>query len=379
MVAEVVSESIAPAESNCMTSRKVTMADIARESGASPTTVSLVLRDKPGIGAETRDRVLAIAHELGYERKQRGNERFVRPAIALAVAIIFRVRAQSSENRTIAVNPFYSLVLSGLESGARQANMNLLFGTIAVDTRNRILDAPQHLLSQELDGIVFVGALDPRDIGTLLAGRSIPLVQVDGPTVPGAYDCVGSDNTGGMREIVAYLLGLGHRRIGLLTREVGDNPNFSLREQGYVDALRDAGLEPIISRIEGELTPAIASLLDHEPQLTAIVGVNDQFAIDVIRHCAARGIAIPDDLSIVGFDDIEHAASITPPLTTMSVDKVGMGRRAIHTLLYRRQWPDVAPACTILSPRLITRGSAAPPPGQGVPVQSSVTAHQEGA
>lgn len=343
-----------------MSAKRITITDIARESGASPTTVSLVLRDKPGIGAGTRDRVLAAAQALGYERKAPASGK---PAGAVAtVAILFRARARSSNDRSFGVNPFYSWVLTGMESVARTKQMNLLYGTLAVNGGNEIIDVPEHLLSQNLDGVIVVGAFPQPAVERLLGQRPFPIVLVDGPSIPQRFDVVASDNLGGARVAVEHLIAHGHRRIGLISRESGANPNFEEREAGYRAAMTAAGLTPVAGRIADEdVSLAFDRILAAEPGITALFCVNDQFALDAIRAATACGYQVPDSLSVVGFDNTDHAMAVEPGLTTMQVDKVGMGRQAILALEYRTQWPDAAPGCLVLSPRLISRGTVAPP------------------
>ncbi len=343
-----------------MSAKRITITDIARESGASPTTVSLVLRDRPGIGADTRDRVLAAAQALGYER--RPSPHATAGQDAATIAILFRARARSSDDRSFGVNPFYSWVLTGMESVARTKRMNLLYGTLAVNGENEIIDAPDHLLTQDLDGVIVVGAFSESAIDGLLGHRPFPVVLVDGPGTPQRFDVIASDNTGGARLAVEHLLGMGHRRIGLISRETGANPNFEEREAGYRMAMSAAGLSPVVGRIADEqVGDAFAQVLADEPGITALFCVNDQFALDAMKTATAGGFQIPNTLSIAGFDDTDHAEAMVPALTTMNVDKVGMGRQAILMLHYRMQWPRSAPSCLLLTPRLIVRGSVAPP------------------
>lgn len=343
-----------------MSAKRITITDIARESGASPTTVSLVLRDKPGIGTDTRDRVLAAAQSLGYERKL---PRSAKPAHDVTtVAILFRARARSSYDRSFGVNPFYSWVLTGMESVARTKRMNLLYATLAVNGENEIIDAPHHLLTQDLDGVIVVGAFPQPAIERLLAQRPFPLVLVDGPSVPQPYDIIASDNLGGARVATEHLIAHGHTRIGLISRLTGANPNFEEREAGYRTAMAAAGLPPVIGRISDEkVSPAYEQVLAELPDVTALFCVNDQFALDAVKVASNFGYEVPGTMSIVGFDNTDHATAIEPGLTTMNVDKVGMGRQAIRALEYRMQWPDAAPGCLLLTPRLTSRGTVAPP------------------
>jgi LacI family transcriptional regulator len=338
--------------------RRVTIEDVARESNASVSTVSLVLRNKPGIGAETRRRVLEAAQALGYRRQA--------PAPARApgtrnIGLILRARARSRDVGPPVVNPFYSWVVSGIDAAAQQARLNLLYASIAVDDDNQPLDLPRHLLDQELDGVLLVGAFTDAAIADLVGVHARPVVLVDAPARPHQYDAVVSDNEGGAYTAVTHLIQQGHRSIALAGPCPTADPNFNERREGYNRALRDHGLAGY-SIAQGETTDAAAdaataALLRQYPDITAIFGCNDSFALSALRALRLLGRRVPDDVSVIGFDDIERSGQTTPSLTTMAVDKVSMGRLAVQMLLFRLAWPDAAPTLTILQPRLVERQS----------------------
>ncbi len=344
--------------------RKVTIGDIARVSEASPTTVSLVLRDKPGIGDETRERVLAAAHSLGYRRRTARPVREEREQ--RTIALLFRTRTRSTGEEAPGVNPFYLWVLTGLEAVARVRQMNLLYATLPVDERNEVIDVPAHILDQHLDGALIVGPFSDRTLADVLGTRSFPVVLVDAPSYPRNVDVVASDNVGGARIAVRYLIDQGHQRIGLITSQQSSDPNFLQRAEGYLCAMREAGLAPLHGPMSGhgvELT--VKSMLEEHPDMTGIFCVNDRFALDAMKVAIAKGRRIPESLSVIGFDDIDSARQSTPSLTTMAVDKVGMGRRAIDILDFRIQWPDAAPTVTTLLPNLVLRESSGRSPNAG--------------
>jgi LacI family transcriptional regulator len=341
--------------------RRVTIDDIARLSEASPTTVSLVLRDKPGIGVETRERVLAAAHSLGYRR------RMVRPALddrqLRTVALFFRARARLADDRFPSVNPFYSWVLTGLEVAARTKRMNLLYATLPVDDQNDVTDIPTHLLEQELDGVLIVGPFSELTLQQMMGGRSVPTVLVDVPARARQFDVVASDNVGGARLIVQHLIDRGHREIGLVAPASRTDPNFRDREEGYRQALAASGLaEYRAEERRGDVAAAVGELLGVNPAVTALFCVNDNYAIQAMKAATMAGRSVPDTLSIVGFDDIDLSSETVPPLTTMSVDKVSMGRLAIELLDFRMSSPDAATVVTTLTPRLVERASVGSPP-----------------
>jgi LacI family transcriptional regulator len=342
--------------------RRVTIQDIARLSNTSVTTVSMVLRDKPGIGDETRQRVLDTARELGYRRRAPATDR----QDVRSVAMILRARSSSAQAQIPHVNPFYSDVISGIERAARTTRINLLYGTIAVDRANVPYEMPHHLLDQPLDGVLLIGSFADETVDAIAHDRSAPTVRVDGPALPGAYDAVVSDNVGGAAIATRHLIDLGHRRIALIAPEASSDPNFAQRRAGYRQAIAEAGLEPMyipipLSGVDAVASSTAAALADH-PDVTAIVGVNDASATEAMRGAQDAGRRVPAELSVVGFDDIALATETRPRLTTMAVDRLTMGRQAIRLLEHRLDHPDACRLMTVLQPTLRIRDSTGPPP-----------------
>ena len=339
--------------------RKVTIDDIARHSNASPATVSLVLRNRPGISVATRRRVLEAAKALGYRRHSWTGEEA--PQRTRTVGLVLRVRYGAAGVSVPVVNPFYSWVMTGIEAAARPQRLNLLYATLPVDDDNRLLDLPHQLLDQPLDGLLLVGAFADTVIAEVAGTRPTPIVLVDAHAGPHRYDAVVSDNRRGAATAVAHLIQLGHRHIALAGVRPQANPVFAERRDGYRQVLHEHGLADYTLEYGGtaEDVDAAATFLERHPDITAIFGCNDAFAIATLRAARRLGRCVPEDLSIIGFDDIELALHTVPPLTTMAVDKVSLGRLAVQTLLFRLAWPDAATQLTILRPWLIERESVA--------------------
>ena len=338
--------------------QRVTIQDVARASQASPATVSLVLRNKPGIGGDTRQRVLASASALGYQPRGNGSNRSPQPT--RNIGLILRARSRSVDIHLPVVNPFYSLVMAGIEAAARDARMNLLYATLPVEDNGRPITLPTHLLDQPLDGVLLVGSLATDTIAQIVSRTNSPLVRIDAPAGASGLDVVGSDNEGGMFEAVSYLVTRGHRQIGLISPDPNADPNFAQRRTGYLRALAAHGLDDRWSPIPlDDIATGTAELLKRYPSVTALAGSNDQMTLDAMRVVRQMGHRVPDDISLVGFDDIDQAASATPALTTMAVDKVSMGRLGLQTLSHRLAWPDAAHVTTLLHPELIERASVA--------------------
>lgn len=338
--------------------RKVTIDDIASHSNVSRTTVSMVLRDKPGIGVETRERVLASARELGYQRRLPAAVDIGRTV--LNIGLVVRSRTRSREESVPRVNPFYSWVLTGIEAAAPPQRMNLLYATLPVDEHNRPIELPGHLLGQSLDGVLLVGSFSAETIRDIAARQRAPMVLVDVPARPHPCDAIASDNAGGLGAGVRYLASRGHRHIAFVGPPPQSDVNFSQRRDGYLAAAAELDLPVYAPAITLEDLPtAVPALLAQSPAISAIIGSNDAFAIGALRAAQATGRRVPDDLSIVGFDDIELSAQIDPPLTTLAVDKISMGRLAVQFLANRLTWPGASIALTTLMPTLLERGSVA--------------------
>ncbi len=192
---------------------KVRLIDIAHACQVSPSTVSLVLRNKPGIPEQTRQRVLTAAQELGYWRS---NSNAVDPSVSQRPLRTVGLLIKADAGQAPAANPFYAHVLAGIEDACRVKHVNLLYATLPVDANNRVTVAPRLLDSDTVDGLLLVGAFLDAPLYRLLGSGRLPLVLVDAyAAVPGC-DAVLSDNLRGAAEIVGYLLEQGHCNIGMV-------------------------------------------------------------------------------------------------------------------------------------------------------------------
>ncbi len=333
---------------------KITIADIAEASNVSPATVSLVLRDKPGISPETRQRVLESAQNLGY---------IVKPISSLHVqgdltniGLVIKTRL----NDLPQTNNFYSPVLIGIETICRQRQINLLYATMLVDEENQPLELPRLITDQQVDGLLLVGILLNEAVLSLLQRQSVPVVLADAYANGDPYDMVVSDNFNGAYKAVTYLIGQGHQHIGIVGSQQNSYPSIQERRLGYVQAMRDHHLSPYFgdSSLDSEKTGAVVlELLHQHPEITAIFGCNDEVAIAVIKAAHEMGRNIPQDLAVIGFDNIALAQYITPSLTTMQVDKIGMGRLATQLLINRIEYPEADKVKVVIRPHLIERQS----------------------
>jgi LacI family transcriptional regulator len=261
-------------------------------------------------------------------------------------------------------NPFYSYVIGGIEEVCRRDHINLLYATIPVDANNVPVEIP-HLLSQDkLDGLLLVGAFVGEALHQELRAKQVPVVLVDAYATPHRYDAVLSDNARGAYQAVSYLIENGHRHIGLIGTHPNSYPSVLQRRTAYERALHEHGIKKKYladSSFEpSQVARATRQLLEKNPQITALFGASDTVAITALTTAASMGRRVPQDLSIIGFDDIDLAQNVTPPLTTMHVDKINMGRLAVQLLADRVQFPDSEKIITLLQPRLVERRSVMP-------------------
>ncbi len=355
---------------------RVTMAEVAGQSGVSLSTVSLVLRDKAGVGAVTRQRVLDVARDLGYILK---SPMAAYSSVPTNIGLIFKAEPE----RIPQANQFYSHVLAGIEESCRKRQINLLYATMTVDQDSYPLELPRVLTDDgTVDGLLLVGAFLNQPLAQVIDRHATPTVLVDAYASHDIYDAVVSDNFKGAYEAVTYLVERGHRHIGLVGCHPHAYPSIQERQNGYARALKDNGISHRYLA-KGHLidTPrvaeAAADLLRRNPQITAVFGVNDELALTVIDVARELGRRVPDDLSIIGFDNVDLAASTIPALTTMHVDKVGMGRLAVHVLINRVNHPGASPVTAVVRPRLVERASVCPVQPKGQRRQTTITREED--
>jgi LacI family transcriptional regulator len=340
--------------------RKVKISDIARHSGVSVSTVSLALNNKPGVSEETRSKVYQIAVELDYP---------IKPAMAPSKAsrlTTIGMIVKTDPNLTPQANPFYSKVIVGIEDGCRRNGVNLLFATLPVDENNRPLETPLLLNSDIVDGLLMVGTFVDETITSLIGRRIPPIVLVDGYSNTEKYDTVESDNFRAAYQAVEYLVQRGHRQIGLVGSDDNCFPSLKQRRNGYLRALKDNDIfDPYIANfniIRSHGQEEIATLLREHPQITALFCVNDDIGNSAIKTVQGLGKRVPEDISVIGYDDTFLALTSHPAMTTMRVDTVAMGHSAVNLLSLRLDNPESARMTLTIHPTLVERDSVGNPP-----------------
>jgi LacI family transcriptional regulator len=344
----------------------VTIADVARRAGVSTATVSRVLAGLGGARPATRARIEAAARELGY-----------RPS-AIARSLKSRTTKTFGLIVTNIENPYFPQLVRAVEDAARLDGYALLLCNAAddPDRESFYLDL---LVDRRTDGVIIAASsLGERHRAWLREAR-LPIVLVNTLARGVRLPSVTSDNRDGGLVAAAHLIGLGHRRLGVLTAG-HRNADAPLRLAGIQDAMRRAGLDPDgLAIVVGEPgviggETAMSEMLADHPDVTGVIAYNDLMAIGALRSVRAGGGQVPRDISVVGFDDVDLAAYVEPPLTTIVQSTAELGRLAVRQLLDRLQngssdgdGPNAArgrAATRIVVPiRLEVRGSTGPPPG----------------
>lgn len=328
----------------------VSIYDIAKRAGVSPSTVSRALEDHPRIGAETRKRIQELAREMNY----------VPSTVAKSLA--------TNKTWTIGIvlatisDPFMGRVVEGVEQAAIETGFNVFVSTSQNDLQREVA-VVEALQKRRVDGIIVMAShlfdRSPR----ILDSSKVPVVFINEQNPGQNMHFVTIDDVGGARLAVEHLIAFGHRRIGYVS--IFNRPQSNQhRFKGYRDALEAAGIavDPAFicssHSIEDHASAGEASL---EPLLaagvTAAFCYNDTTAIGLLAACHRRGVSVPSDLSIVGFDDIDMAQYVTPQLTTMRQPRFELGKSAMHMMLALLSGQE--PENSILPTGLVVRQTTA--------------------
>ncbi|HEY8620633.1 MAG TPA: LacI family DNA-binding transcriptional regulator [Dermatophilaceae bacterium] len=346
-----------------MGTKRPTITDVARVAGVSKGAVSFALNGKPGVGAQTRERILAVAHDLGWTPSLRGRALSVSRALAVGL-----VMARPPE--ALGADPFFASFIAGIETVLSDRGHALMLQVVS-DERSEHESYRRLAASGRVDG-VFLTDMRVDDLRPqLLDDLGLPTVVI-GPAVGnGPWPAVGIDDQPGIVAAVEHLIALGHRHIGHVAGPSEFVHGVS-RRTAWASAVADAGLAlgPCITADFSARGGADATtrLLDLPEPPTAIVYANDLMAIAGMSTAIGRGVDIPGQLSITGFDDSPLAAYLQPALTTARTDVVGWGRAAASRLLALVDG-EMGAEIDLPSPELVVRASTAPPchPGTGAP------------
>ncbi|MFC5931290.1 LacI family transcriptional regulator [Cryobacterium melibiosiphilum] len=331
--------------------KRATIRDVAALAGVSKSVVSLVLRGTGYVSAGKRDAVTAAVHQLDYRTNA--------AARTLTEARSYTVGVVLNDLR----NPWFVDAVDGLNAVLNQNGLQMLLGDHRLDSRggSSLLGK---LLEMNVDGLVLVGTL-PQTEDLITAVGQVPTVVLGAPEAPHpSADVVTGDNEAGAQLAVQHLVDLRHRRIAHIG--AGPSPVGRARRAGYERAMLAHGLGEYVLTVDGDFTEAGGhaaglALLGLDPRPTAIFAVNDMTAFGLLSAADALGLAVPDDLSIVGYDNTPTARMQHISLTSIDNADGRSGRRAGELLVARLANPGLARSITLHEPTLAARGSSRPP------------------
>lgn len=324
------------------------MQDVAREAGVSVMTVSRVLNQQPGVSDERRRQVRAVIRKLGYRRN----------------SLARGLKAERSHTLGLVVpditNPYFPEIVRGAEDVALEAGYGVFLSN-AVEDQRREAASLRMLDERRVDGVIVVSPRLPekRLYALLRAHRAAVVVNRAAP--PEIAGAVRLDHASGVRDAIDHLLSLGRRRIGVLA---GPDSSVAARErrEGILATLTARGVPLPPERVVRTAphieqgAEATRRLLEAADGLDALLCYNDLVAAGALLACADAGLRVPQDMAVVGFDDIPFARMFTPPLTTLHVPKYDLGVNAMRILLDRIAGRNVR-AEVVLRPTLVVRGS----------------------
>jgi LacI family transcriptional regulator len=337
----------------------VKLSDVAERAGVHPATVSRALseRTRHMVNSATAERVLAAATALGYTPNPIARSLKTNRSFTVAVLL------------PDLTNPLFPPMVRGIEDGLAEAG----FTALIANTDNhpdRALAALETMRIRQADGCI--AATATRDDGLLAdAAAEMPMVLINRRVLSHAIPAVVADDRSGVRQAVEHLAALGHERIAHVAGPQWLSTGAD-RHEAFVAALRGVGLQPaseLISFGEGfteeQGALSLNALLEGGAEFTALVAGNDLMALGCYDALVERGLSCPDDVSIVGFNDMPFADKFNPPLTTVRIPHYEMGRRAAELLLGRIEGDGTAPGEDVTLPvELVQRASTAPVPSR---------------
>lgn len=333
---------------------RTTISDVARLAGVSPTAVSLYLNRRPGIGTDTQRRIAAAIDELGYVPRARDNRRNSLGFIGVLVEQLPKL---------LTGDIFYADVTSGIQREAEKLGYS-----IAVSVIDEPSEALPRLVAEDaIQGLLALGGGDVTDqLLGLITKSGMPLVAVDNQSDLQPLNSVVVDNYRGAYAATRHLIDLGHRRIAIIK---GPRKYKSLTERfhGYINALVDAGLPIDSSLIQSPLSSGVPNkgyremkaLLAGDTRPSAVFAVSDRTALGAIPAVKEAGLRVPQDISVVGFDDMPPQVYPAPALSTVTSKRLDMGHIAMQRLHQIIQNPNETPVNIVMPSQLVIRDSSA--------------------
>ncbi|MGL5102110.1 MAG: substrate-binding domain-containing protein [Plesiomonas sp.] len=329
-----------------------TMKDVARLAGVSTSTVSHVINDSRFVSDEIRTRIMSAVETLNYSPSALARSLKVNQTHTIGMLV------------TTSNNPFFAEVVRGVEQSCYERGYQLVLCNTAGDPQ-RMSHSVDTLLQKRVDGILMMCSESHADISCLFRRHpTVPLVMMDWGPQGAQADLIRDNSEYGGYLATRHLLAQGHRQIAIITGPLDKHPSLG-RLQGYLRALNEAGITPDPAyQVEGDFDFSgglcgMTQLLSCNPRPTAVFCGNDVMAVGAYQVLHYAGLQVPEDMSVMGYDDIELARYLSPPLTTVHQPKEDLGQLAVDTLLARLHDRNRDPAVIMLEPSLVRRASVA--------------------
>lgn len=306
---------------------RVTIADIAERAGVSISSVSFALNGRKGVSEETRERVRAVAEEMGWAPTRAAR------ALAGARTDTFGL-VLARDPYTLGVETFYMRFIAGMESELAKRSYGLLLQVVPTRA-DELTTIKKWRAARHVDGILLVDlAVDDPRVQLCSQPDALPAVAVGDPSVAGGLTCVWTDDAESMHQAVRHLAGFGHRRIAHVSG-VGDFAHTQIRDRAFLDETTRLGLEPILLRTdytpeEGARATRQAFAMDEPP--TAFIYDNDVMAVAGLTAAMELGRRVPEDVSVIAWDDSVLCEHTFPKLTALRHDVVAFGAHVARRL-----------------------------------------------
>jgi DNA-binding LacI/PurR family transcriptional regulator len=312
--------------------KPVRLQDVAKAAGVSVATVSMVVNNNPRISPATKKRVQRFIEQLGYLPNR--SAQIISGARQPSLAVLL------PPPRHTFADVYFGEMISGIADAAARLGQAIVFERATPE----FIRAKKHLSmldTKQADGMLILGFNDMHRFMDDFAGAKANVVAVDSRLArPGETDTVGCDYRSGAQQAMNYLLQLGHRKIGLLTATGGGRCTRDVVDV-YRATMATCGVKPEEGwMVDGRLTEeggdeAAAYMLGKHPEITALFAVNDKMAIGALHYATRNNLSVPKELSIIGFDNLRHAAFMNPSLSTVHLPLHEVGSRACERLIER--------------------------------------------
>ncbi len=338
---------------------RTTLKDIAEQAGVSVTAVSRALSGYPDISEETRSRILRIACELNYQPNIAARTLVTQKSGVMGLFVLGREKGEGFSH------PFSGQVINGFLDELTEEGYDMMVfkaNRPPDSTNSSYLDLCRRRM---VEGAFLMGLRTDDPWLADLTTSTIPIVTIDMPLAGDMTFSVGCDNLSAVHSAIRHLADLGHRRIGIVNGYKQASVSLE-RLQGYRNALDDLEIPFDPSLVaEADFTAkggkkAFLSMIDRSPDMTAVFAASDLMAMGVLEGARERGLTVPDDLSVVGFDNIDMAAMSSPPLTTLDQPRYELGQTAADMLISACNG-ETPPSRVLLKANLIVRSSTAEP------------------